>query len=250
MQGPIRLRIQTLSCFRFNANLAAVMEATDQRPHRVRSPQQTDQHHRARARKLQRHRRTQDSSIQEIQTTRTSSNTNERKRKAGDCDKKAEAKAKRVCRAEVLRESRNTKLAALLSGILDAASLSADDMKTLRDGQGFTTHPRLALTYFHCCAQHLDAFVYNNEHLLLDSTVDYVVREARQNTATEGDIHDANSLCKMIDQATLLRVLRVARLSRMPSLIQFVHTFRSCRWSLRQHLENVYNGMVEFRMPY
>ncbi|EGZ07447.1 hypothetical protein PHYSODRAFT_306619 [Phytophthora sojae] len=72
---------------------------------------------------------------------------------------------KRARKAQVLRENRTARLAELLDRILDATTLSSNDMKTLRDGQGFSTPPRLALAYFHCCAQHPDAFAHNDEHL-------------------------------------------------------------------------------------
>lgn len=126
---------------------------------------------------------------------------------ADDSSKKANVRGKRVCRVEVLRESRNAILTALLSGILDVYSLSKDDMSTLRDGQGFTTHPLLALTYFHSCAQH--AFVHNNEHLLPNASLDDADEDRpspdtqqNSNGTAEDDGTAENRLLRVLDEPT------------------------------------------------
>lgn len=87
----------------------------------------------------------------------------------------------------------------VLDRILDAMSLSSDDFKTLRDGQGFSTHPLLALAYFDCCAQHPDAFVHNDEHLRPPHSNPIERRSERNDRTSEAQTTVEDRILRFLD---------------------------------------------------
>ena len=63
----------------------------------------------------------------------------------------------------------DARLQEITEGILERRVVDLDTLQLIASNQNWTKHPHLALVYFHCCANHPDAFICNDESLRGDA---------------------------------------------------------------------------------
>ena len=99
-----------------------------------------------------------------------------RKRAAKQRETPAAKVARCECHAATTRAARtatqvslDARLQEITEGILERRVVDLDTLQLIASNQNWTKHPHLALVYFHCCANHPDAFVCNDESLRSDA---------------------------------------------------------------------------------
>ena len=93
-------------------------------------------------------------------------NSLSQKAKSAQNQKRNEAQNKaRKSAAQDKNSAADAYLEDLASRILDMVDISKADIDFMADEQRFARHPNLALTYYHLCSSHPDAFVFNDECL-------------------------------------------------------------------------------------
>ncbi|KAF4044883.1 Helitron helicase-like domain-containing protein [Phytophthora infestans] len=94
-----------------------------------------------------------------------------RKRKHGEHMPRDESqKNKRSRRSTSDKERRKDNLVDIANRVLSARQLTPEELTAMQNGQGYCFDPRLGLAYFHCCSQHPDAFVFNDEMVSPDAS--------------------------------------------------------------------------------
>ena len=76
-----------------------------------------------------------------------------------------EAVVARHVRDAANRDALDAQLQEVAEGILERRDVDLETLQLIALNQNWTKHPHLALVYFHCCANHPDAFVCNDEKL-------------------------------------------------------------------------------------
>ena len=97
-----------------------------------------------------------------------------------------EAVVARHVRDAANRDALDAQLQEVAEGILERRDVDLETLQLIALNQNWTKHPHLALVYFHCCANHPDAFVCNDEKLHGDAGASVRARLPRVLNAPPG----------------------------------------------------------------
>ena len=95
---------------------------------------------------------------------RTQKLTQEPDKEARRCRENA-ASMRKCSQLQSAQEDTDIHIQEIATDILQRRDIDEETLQFISSHQNFTKHPHLALAYFHCCGNHPDAFVFNDETL-------------------------------------------------------------------------------------